>query len=728
MNPCFYRVLRALRVSTPPLLIFVANGGLAQTDQVIPSTSESTYIEELTVVGERDKETLADESHSVAVFNSEVLELSTQRTFSDLFEQVPNTTTNQRGEPVIRGIPQFGIDNGTQGAASTTTFFRDGLGVVAQPVLWDAETAEVSRGPQNELRPSIGGSLAIGTTDPTDRTTGRARVGWAPEANDRELGIALGGQLTSNLSGRVSAYDRTDDGHIQNTTRNNDSWDSFQESLGRVKLLWQPAFSPNTKIKFLGEYIDRERGGGTELRGSGSDPLFDPFDRRASVDADVHAREKVEAFSVDIAHEFGSRWLINLAAGWNQLEDDSELDGDGTSEPLSLLRSSFDFEAIGIVFIALYQGDDWLVRFRQRLTRFDSTLTQDNISALDLDGPGPLPGIQVNTQVQVPWPSYYGWTTQLSAARSFGPLRFATSLTYEGDTTGEDISILSAALTRTNIPPLDAAFDATIQQFFPQVVGELDTDSADILPMLSLSYSLDDRSIVGAKWERARRAGGVTVNLARSEVSAYDPEQADNFDLFFRATRFDGRLSIGANIFYTRTRDLQLNAMLTTTPSDNQIVNAERAESRGLEFAIDWTQGNWSVFANAGLLSTRLDDVRVGITDFNGNRYPFAPRWNAVLGANYSSEQGLFGAFDFSVQPESLGSFDNRRGSRSDSRQLLNARIGWRWNHYSLSFYGRNLLDDEYHNFRDLDLPLGQNQVFNPGDPREGGITFEVEW
>ena len=711
------------------VILMYSHTALCSDDMIKTGLSNEvtkTYIEELTVIGKRDKETLSDESHSVALFNREALDLATQRNFNELFERIPNASTDTQGESVVRGIPQFGINNGVRGAASTTTFFRDGLGALIQPVLWDANTAEVSRGPQNKLRPSVGGILAVGTSDPTARPSGRARLSWAPDGNDRELGIAVSGPLTDTWSARISGYSRTDDGHFENLTLNDDEWNRQEERLGRAKLLWQP--SPTTTVKLLGEYTKRRRGGGSEVRGSINDPAFDPFDREAVADVPGITEETAVTAIVDVTHDLHGPWLLNLAVGWNDLDADAQVDGDGTSVPGSAFQTLTNFEAYGFVFVALYEQDDWVFRFRQRLSHFDSELVQNNISPFDLDGPGALPGIITNTQVVVPWPDFYGWTTQLSIMRNFGRLRFSASLSYEGDTTGEDFSALTSIQETTGIPALDETYAGIVQNFFPQIVAETDTDSADLLPMLSLSYSLDDSTIVGVKWERARRAGGVTINIARRQLSTYEPESADNFDVFLRATRFDQRLSFAANAFYTRNEDLQLNAVLSTAPQDNQIVNAERSTTEGIELSLSWIDSRWTAFATIGFLRTELENASVGLSDFSGNEYPFAPRWSASLGGAYNPQVGFFAAFDLVLQDDAEATFDNRPGTRSESRTLLNARIGWRWEKLSLSMYGRNLLDDEYFNAFDRDIPFGQQQVFNPGDPREVGVTLELNW
>lgn len=685
------------------------------------------YIEELTVLGERDKETLSDESHSVAVFTSEELEVATQRTFTDLFERIPNATTNRQNEPVIRGIPQFGIDTGTRGSITTTTFYRDGLGILVAPVLWDAYIAEVSRGPQSELRPSVGGVLAVGTTDPTDLSSGRARVAYGPGAGDQEFGLAVGGPLLRDWAGRLSLYNRQRDGHTTNVTHNDDAWDRYEETLARAKFLWKPSSSPDTTVRFLAEFIERDQGGGAEVRGSANNPMFDPFDRHAVADTDARRRERTPALVVDITHDFGNAWLFNWALGTTSKEERGVADADGTSQTLSVVVTDTDLDAIGTVLIAYHRGDEWLVRFRQRVTQLETDFRQDNRSPFDADGPGPLPGVTTSTLVLVPWPEFYNWTSQISASRHFGRLRFAGSLTFEGDTTGEDFSITTTA-TSTGIPDVDGIYDFVVQQFFPQVVGKKDTRSSDLLPMASLSWSLDDRTIVGAKLERARRAGGVTVNIARKTLDSYDRELSDNLDIYLRATRLSNRLSITSTLFVTRVQDLQLAAALTTTPFDSQVVNARRARTAGAELEIGWWDINWRAFATAGWLKTELDDIQIGITDISGNEYPNAPRWSVSMGASYDPGHGLFAAIDVSAQAEAFGSFDNRAGNRSDARRLLNARVGWRWSHAALSLYARNLFDDEYHNYSDLDLPGGINQVFQPGNPRELGVTLEARW
>ncbi len=139
-------------------------------------------------------------------------------------------------------------------------------------------------------------------------------------------------------------------------------------------------------------------------------------------------------------------------------------------------------------------------------------------------------------------------------------------------------------------------------------------------PSIAFSYALPDDGLLFLRYARAMRPGG----LAPAGMKAsghFDADELGTFDLGYRKSFWDNRLSVSAGAYYTLWNEIQSDYLLS-----NGLVSTRNAGSGrivGLEGTIDWQMGGGfalslgSTVQDAKLLRSetgqKLDDRRLPV-------------------------------------------------------------------------------------------------------------------
>jgi iron complex outermembrane receptor protein len=100
------------------------------------------------------------------------------------------------------------------------------------------------------------------------------------------------------------------------------------------------------------------------------------------------------------------------------------------------------------------------------------------------------------------------------------------------------------------------------------------------------------------------------------------------------------------------------------------------------------------------------------------------------LGASYRGANGWFGRLDFNAADAFY--FDISHNEKSRSHQLVNIRIGKQWQSWTLSVWGRNVLDENYTTrgfYFGNEPPAFEPTLYTKfGDPRSFGISLSYDY
>jgi len=342
------------------------------------------------------------------------------------------------------------------------------------------------------------------------------------------------------------------------------------------------------------------------------------------------------------------------------------------------------------------------------------------------------------------------FTSKIEDAFTFG-LGFAGGLPVEDSASGPlDISGLAIpfnSLDQTD--KTDAFFFAVRYDFmdgranvsFEGRYAEEDKESIDVLsggllqegsfdaftPRISVEFGLNDDSMIYGSVAKGVKAGGFNGFTASTtpltpEEQAFDPEENWTYEIGSKNIFLDGRLLLNVSAYYIDWSDMQVTSVPSgfdpgaITPGSvapTIFLNVGDAESIGIEFeGIGYLTPELSVnyaisFANPefkdgtkwGQFVGLCDDVFCPADgDVSGKTLPRQSEVQTALGLQYENELssglGFFARVDYTHQSKQY--LESNNFGWIAARDNVNASIGLSGEHWSVTAWGRNLLDDTY--------------------------------
>ncbi|MBA15464.1 MAG: TonB-dependent receptor [Sphingomonas sp.] len=743
------------------LLIALASPARVAAQNATPAEEEA---EEIIVIGEKVARSLQETTASVGVVTADRIEDENILTVQEIYQRTANVSETYGASGFsIRGIDQRGVSGG--GDAATATVFVDGA-PVQQDILsngptdmWDVAQVEIFRGPQSTIQGlnALAGAVHIRTQDPTFdwHVKGRALIS---SFDTTQFAIAGGGALVANeLAFRISAEKRDSDGYVYNTTR--DAPENPVDSLSlRGKLLWEPSALPGLEARlnyhhfetrggYLFVYVDRSNGDYFETRTNPSD-----YPNSSDVDNDQ--------VTLDLRYNLGRGFSLTALGTWTDTDFVRKYDGDSTAESRAYsdidggsktftqeLRLNYEGDRLsGLVGLFYYNRDQYRRSHQislvptpestiiNALTPSLGAATAQQVAAIYTAA---LPNITVDYSSDFPTKvqtmaifadARYRLTDRLSL---IGGFRYDHERNQIG---GEAVASFVGTLPDASLYP--APLDGAITALNGFVLGLVD-DANGSTPVGTRTFdAFLPKGGVEMAWtpdlstafvvQRGYRSGGSSFNTARSQLFAYDPEFTWNYELSLRSAWLNGRLTVNANAFYIDWREQQTTANFGNGTYDTHTVNAGKSHLYGFEIevahrvspAFDW-------YASAGHTRTKFDEFVTDIgsvTDLSGLEFPYAPRWTLSGGANVRFAGGFNANVNASYRSPvmtdvAIPQTDGRVGART----LVNARIGYAADHWSLSLFANNLFNEKYDQY--VNAFTGFAII---GAPRSIGVALEA--
>jgi len=240
--------------------IFCLNAAQAQEATTAAPSAQGGELTEITVTAEKRAEKLGDVPISIAVYDTEDMDLRGIRDIKDIATVTPGVIYTEDG--AFNNISIRGVTSTATAGASLAAIYvddvpiqvRTGLGAFSTeiPQIFDLNRVEVLRGPQGTLfgASAMGGAIRFISQEPslTDYS-GYVRSEVADTENGAisdEAGVAYGGPIVNNELGfRVSAWHRTDGGYIDHESylpggADQTNANSTDRYTGRAALTYAP--------------------------------------------------------------------------------------------------------------------------------------------------------------------------------------------------------------------------------------------------------------------------------------------------------------------------------------------------------------------------------------------------------------------------------------------------------------------------------------------------------
>lgn len=666
-----------------------------------------------TLYGSRETTALNNSSASVGIVKAEDIALGQITTVQDSFRRLANVMDAAflNSGFVIRGMSTEGF---VPSGAPMGSVYVDGVLQTRYSArfgarnLWDAEQVEVYRGPQSTLsgRAATAGAVYIKTKDPTFKReaelsgTGGNHDLWGTAFM---LNTPLSeGQLALRISGSV---ERVKTPVSYPTYRQYANYDRFKTEISnnlRAKLLLLPASAPSTRAVLSYAYSDDRPN--ERLVGEGADFGFgdERGDWYAFPTYAEFRQTTVHNLGLELTHDFNDSLRLTSQTG-NHLGKTRRRSVDaGTAGLVDGLSGEVEDRLLTQELRLNYEGErwSWVAGVFGSYQDYDSTF-----------GAALVPHLQLAE-------SFRRRTTNLAA---FGEATYEFLPTWRA-TLGGRLDYLRERTAQRNAETYPYGGVPFTYE------NSADFDEYNFVPKVGLSKSITPDHTVGATYTQGFRTGGFYVNYNTGQAQYYDPETAQNYELYYKGSYLDGRLSLNANLFLTRYKDQQIE--IRPDPADQsyrETANAASSRTWGLEIEPTYQANErLSLFASLGYLNTRFQRFNhASYGDLSGRAFPEAPEWSVGLGGRYQWPGGFYLGADAKYTSGYEGRFGIPPQDTIGSRVIVNAQLGYRQDRWQVSVFARNLFDKRYVTFIDREAQPAYAQL---GAERSVGVNLKLRF
>lgn len=665
---------------------FIAPPALAQQD-------DGVTLEAVVVTARKFEENLQDAPVAVSAFTAAALERQQIGGTEDLDRVTPNlqftsygplSGNNSAAQVFIRGIgqtdPTGAVDPGV-GLYIDDVYMGRSVGGAMD--FRDIAGVQVLRGPQGTLfgRNTIGGAVLMTSTKPGSELGGEVRAKTGDDSLIEVFGaidIPLGEQLAT----RFSAGLRKRDGYVTRVFDGKDLGDDDTYTLQGVAV-WTPseAFKATVRADYSKEdengspFVFRTINTSAAFVAAGSvgagcpGATFPPprvpeiNDKRCANNTtwslgpytnggSAPAESTLENYGASAVLE----WDFSDVLSFKSITAAREItwtgirDADNT--PINILTTDYDStskqfsqEVQALVETDRIKGVFGLFYFKEE--------TSDLVN-VTFTAPAPpvlagAPGLRDHQEVELDnenWAAFSQWTFEVT-----DQLSVTGGLRYTDETKGIQATILNVGVT-TNPDPNPA----------PTALAPVGSSASNLLFIKTTPYEQGFTAMTGSasvqyrwnealmtyvSWSQGFKSGGYNqrYNAAppNNDPIGFDEETAETWELGFK-TNFGDGLRLNGALFSTDYKDIQLTSRLGIVPL---LFNGGAAGIDGgeLEFAYAPTR-DLLIEGSLGYLDSEIEEVTTitlpGVagaltaTVAKGNKLPFAPEWQANIGAGYT--------------------------------------------------------------------------------------------
>jgi len=660
-------------------------------------------IDEIVVTADFRERTASELPGNITVLDSEEIESMAVQHFEELVNAIPNLNWSGDGHRAryfqIRGVGEL---EQYQGAPNPSVGFLiddidfSGIGTVA--TLFDMQQVEVLRGPQGTRygANALAGLIYMRSAAPTPDFEGSLELS-AGDDGMLSGGVALGGGLGASDSAmyRLSAHHHKSNGFRDNSYLNRDDTNGREETTVRGRLSWSAR--DDWQFDLAAVFADVDNGYDAFALDNSYTMLSDKPGKDAQQSIGASLRLEYAGFAnstltsitsvadSDITFSYDADW--GNAESWAPVTYDYISTSDRKRTTLSQeLRLAADSWLVGLYAMKL---SDELVTFN--------------------------------------WGDYYDpfydWADSLNDL--FGSDYEATNIAafgqYDHDV-GDATRIsfgLRAERRSTNYDDTAGLSAGPSESMWG---GEL-----------TLSHDHSDLVTSFVSLSKGYKAGGFNLGLVPDDRREFGAEELWNLEAGVKSSLLDSALLINASVFVSRRDDQQVRTSFQMVPGDPASFvfftdNAAKGETLGIEADLRWYPADaWMLYVNVGLLDASFEKFETPQVDLSGRAQAHAPEYTLAFGGSYDHASGMFVRVDVSARDDFY--FDVSHDQKSEAYELVNARVGYRADSWSVNLWVRNLFDEEYAVrgfYFGNEPPDFPNTLYTRlGDPRQVGVTFD---
>ena len=683
---------------------------------LVSSVFAQETIDEITVTADFRARSELDIPSSISVLDKIFIEKSSTQHFQDLIYNIPNLNWSGDGNRPryfqIRGIGEL---EQYQGAPNPSVGFLiddidySGIGSIA--TLFDIEQIEILRGPQSGRygANALAGLIYMQSVTPTEVFSSKIQLRVA-EDNESAAGLAFGGpvDIFNNAKYRVSMHRHQSDGFRDNTFLNRKNTNQRKETSLRGKLIWNLADDWFFDLTTM--FVDIDNG-------------YDAFsiDNSMTMLSDKPGKDTQQSSgaSMKVVYTAFNSHTVELISSLAHSKIDFSYDADWGNDK-AWAPITYDYETKNnrkrqtisqeIRFISTDQtnsfinASQWL--FGLHLSKLDDDLITKNTGIYN----DPIYVYQdsLNTSLESKYSAI--------SLSSFGQLNFNVN----------ESGLLTFGLRMEN-----------------RSVDYNDTENLDIGPSefmtggdVTYMHKISDNANGYITLSQSYKAGGFNLGVVPKNQRKFNQEKLINLEVGIKSIWDAGRIRFNGSLFYNRREDQQIRTSMQLYANDPSSFifftgNAAKGKSIGSEVEVRWTPNDrLELYYNAGLLRAKIEQYIGPDTNLNNRDAAHAPTYTMSTGWEYRYPSGIFMMMSASASDEFY--FDVSHNQKSNAFELINARLGFEKDNWSIQLWGKNLTDRDfsvrgfYFGNEPPDFPSAVYTRF--GDPRQIGLTFDMRF
>jgi iron complex outermembrane receptor protein len=662
----------------------------------VPSIAEEITLDPIVVSSDFREKKLSQTGNAVTVVGEEDLYDKASQPLMEVLSSTPNVNFTEGASRAkfiqIRGMGERGqFETPINPSVGLVVDGIDLSNATLGATTFDVNQIEVLRGPQGTTFGANGlaGVVSIESNEPTRETQGRIET-TIGNYNTQAFGLALGGEISETVLGRMSIYKNTSDGYITNSYLNRDDTNNIDELVGKLHLRWFA--SENHTIDLNVMHVDVDNG-------------YDAFSRDNSrtTESDEPGRDaqRTDAIALKSVYQIDRSFHVETSASYSQSDIEYSYDEDWT-----------------------YTGE-YYSSFDQYLR--DKEETNIDIRVLsDEDG------------------KIFGGTTAWTLGAYYK--KYNSDLLRNNTYFYDPFISAYKANSKAVYGQLDTAIDEKLTLVSGLRLEQWETDYADsdetrfngtedlVGGKIGLEYQASASKFYYATLARGYKPGGFNpVTDASGLPKQYDTEVLWNADLGMNHTYMDGQLTNRTNIFYGQRKDQQVGTSYVTESYKytDYITNAEKGTYYGLETEMVYrASDDLTINASLGLLQAEFDTFYNPVDDLSkdGRAPAQSPKYQYNIGVNYMVNENWLLRANIEGQDERY--FSNSHDQIADAYTLANASIEYTEDMLSILVWGRNLADTDYQTrgYYFDNFGTGDALYTQQGAPRTFGVTFAYDF
>ena len=559
------------------------------------------------------------------------------------------------------------------------------------------ESARVHHGPQGA---SFGRNASAGLMElSTMQTTDTWKLGGSVEYgsyNSRAVTGYSSGPIAEGLSHTFQFYGKERDGFVKNNFLGGHT-DDRSVLGGLASIIWTPAPDTEIKLRVMAERVDD---GSQRLTPLPFNPAFagDPF----RVNSDLRGRNETERYQLSLHgrkdFDWGTMKSITSYQSWDLGPQTVDLDLSPGSFATSLINQVQDL---------------WTQEFRFQSPEDAGPLSwrgglfymnKENNGSTRRMFPAGLAGIVTEGN---------RFTIEEKNYAAYGKAAYDLGNGFSVEAGGR-LDYTDASMSRVK----------TLAPFGPVPAQSPNSDGIYFSPTTGIVYAHNDNVSAFLRTGLGIKPHGYSAFSDNPATASFGEERNWSNEAGVQYNDPDSNLNVVVRAFWNVIDDYQLNAQ-NPFSTDFVIVNADEVRSGGLEAELQWRPIDpLLIHGNAGWTDVEFESYTDPFTGMNhdGSNVPFIPELTASAGFRYDLPGGFFVGSSVRATEDTHYDAANTGAFLQDGYWIWDAQAGYEAENWSVTVYGRNILDEEYYTFINPQIAAG-----SPGDPQLFGVQVNLD-